>query len=84
MDISLSGSESPIRRWDLGGLILDHALSGSCVREAAAKPSEPVLADTELVTYRVGFIRRRAQTDVGDIFKIAMCEHLNDEPYTDR
>ena len=46
-------------------------------------PSEPVLPDTELFTYCLGFIRRRPQTGLGDILKIATCELLNDQPYAD-
>jgi hypothetical protein len=46
-------------------------------------PSGPVLPDTELSTYPLAFIRRGAQTHVGDILKIAASDYLNDEPYAD-
>src|ERR1039457_7272706 len=65
------------------GSLLDDALSGSCARKVAAKWSEPALPDTESFAYCLGFIRRRAQTHIGDILKIATSDQLNDGPHDD-
>ena len=64
-------------------LVLDLAPSGSCAVKLRQFRQNQSSLNTELVTYCLGFIRRTAQTDVGDILKIGTSDHLNDGPHAD-